>query len=278
LNSTAFLEIPYWLNATSDAPAAIKQLQCVGRNQPIVTQSFQLTTEETQSLLTRANIPFNTTSQDLLLTALTLSFQKFFGRRDLQILMEGHGREKIVGDVNVSRTIGWFTTEYPVKLTLSQTDSLSDSIIEIKETMRHVLNNGIGYGVLRYLSEDVNLRSKLAGFHPQIVFNYLGEFNVDFAKPLFSVSTEATGISQSLLAGPFVDLEITASIRNQQLIVSFTIRDSIQNETITQLLDYYKVALLEIITHCATLKDVKLTPSDLSYNDISVQDLQTFFD
>ncbi|CDG21267.1 Putative Phenylalanine racemase (ATP-hydrolyzing) (fragment) [Xenorhabdus poinarii G6] len=122
----------------------------------------------TDVLLREANGGYHTEINDLLLSALTLALQAVFSQAINHITLEGHGRENIDNTLDVSETVGWFTTVYPVRLTMQ--DDIAKTIIDTKEMLRAVPNKGIGYGALRqagYLSENL----------PAISFNYLGQLS-----------------------------------------------------------------------------------------------------
>ncbi|MEE2577461.1 condensation domain-containing protein, partial [Pseudomonas aeruginosa] len=76
------------------------------------------------------------------------------GENKLKVMMEGHGREDILEGVDITRTIGWFTTMYPVLLDAGEEKALSQHIKMVKETLRKIPNKGIGYGLLKYMAED----------------------------------------------------------------------------------------------------------------------------
>ncbi|WP_426578546.1 amino acid adenylation domain-containing protein [Xenorhabdus stockiae] len=125
-----------------------------------------LSAEMTDILLHNANKGYHTEINDLLLSALTVALQETFGQSVNHILLEGHGRESIDNTLDLSETVGWFTTLYPVRLE-NQSD-IADTLIHIKEMLRAVPNKGIGYGALQqagYLTGDL----------PAISFNYLGQ-------------------------------------------------------------------------------------------------------
>ena len=98
--------------------------------------------------------------------------------------LEGHGREEIFPDIDLSRTVGWFTSLYPVRLDPGSIDldealasgaGLGRAVKLIKEQLRAVPDKGLGYGLLRYLNPQT--ASQLASFaRPEIGFNYLGRF------------------------------------------------------------------------------------------------------
>ncbi|MBJ8193239.1 hypothetical protein JDS79_41625, partial [Bacillus cereus] len=85
--------------------------------------------------------------------------------------LEGHGREMIVPDLDITRTVGWFTTQYPVLLNLQGRQEVSARIKRIKENLREVPHKGIGYGLLKYMAPE---KSVGFGVEPEISFNYLG--------------------------------------------------------------------------------------------------------
>ena len=112
-----------------------------------------LTPEETQALLQDAPGTYRARVEDLLLTALAQSFAAWTGERSLLVDLEGHGREPLFEDIDLSRTVGWFTALYPVLLTLDTRPGspLPGGLKAIKEQLRRVPGKGLGYGLLRYL-------------------------------------------------------------------------------------------------------------------------------
>src|SRR5438132_2624628 len=144
----------------------------------------------TQGLLTRVPAAFHCGIQHVLLTGLALAVAQWCGRRGrgastaVLVDVEGHGREEVSADIDLSRTVGWFTSLYPVRLDVGGVDveealgggaALGRALKLIKEQLRGVPGNGLGYGLLRYLNPRTG--SQLAGFAaPQIGFNYLGRF------------------------------------------------------------------------------------------------------
>ncbi|WP_156737610.1 non-ribosomal peptide synthase/polyketide synthase, partial [Mycobacterium sp. E735] len=146
--------------------------------------SASLDVEDTRTLLGEAPAAFHTGVQDILLIAFGLACAEFLGpnlsaRGPVGIDVEGHGRhEEVAPHVDLSRTIGWFTTKYPVSLTVggpawaqvrAGDPALGSVIKDAKEQLRAV-PHPLTYGVLRYLNDDV----ELGGADPTIGFNYLG--------------------------------------------------------------------------------------------------------
>ena len=114
--------------------------------------SVELTEEETTRLVKEAPRAYRTEINDMLLTALGKALSEWSGERHVAVELEGHGREDIVEGLDISRTVGWFTTMYPVVLELDEGQELGEQLIGVKEQLRSIPNKGIGYGVLKYLA------------------------------------------------------------------------------------------------------------------------------
>src|SRR5262249_12293204 len=118
------------------------------------TVVVSLSVEETQALLQQVPEAYRTQINDVLLTAVAQAFAEWTGARTLLVNLEGHGREEILENTDLSRTVGWFTTIFPVLLDLAGTSHPGEALKTIKEQLRRIPNRGIGYGLLRYLRED----------------------------------------------------------------------------------------------------------------------------
>lgn len=153
--------------------------------------SIELDEASTRLLITEANIPFNTEVNDLLLVSLALSMHDIFSVNQFQLDLEGHGRENIMPNIDITRTVGWFTSICPVVLSVSDT-VLQNLIIVTKEYLRSIPFHGIGYGILKHLTSlDVPARQS------SLLFNYLGQFDEDTDNPFFSATTEHVGETMS---------------------------------------------------------------------------------
>ena len=119
--------------------------------------------ESLRQLLTIASHAYNTDINDLLITALCQACRELTGQADVAIQMEGHGREPLHEPLMTDRTVGWFTSVYPIVAEGISGDIRHD-IRLVKETFRAVPNKGLGYGILQYIpsvKEDGNLRTDL---------------------------------------------------------------------------------------------------------------------
>ncbi|WP_250029477.1 non-ribosomal peptide synthetase [Paractinoplanes maris] len=158
-------ELPYWLSVVGGpAPRAGNHTVANLRK-----HTFTLDAERTRPLLTTVPEAFHAGVQDVLLTGLALALRAWRPTQDVLVRLEGHGRaEHLVPGADLTRTVGWFTTEYPVRLDPGGDDPAT-ALKRVKEQLRAVPDNGIGYGVLRYLRGEDRLAAA-----PEILFNYLG--------------------------------------------------------------------------------------------------------
>ena len=127
-------------------------------NLSAATVEISLSEEDTQSLLTAVPKAYNSLITDVLLSTLVETFSSWTANPRLLIDIKGHGREVIFEDSDLSRTIGCFTAIYPVLLDISSASGPGEILMVIKEQLRAVPNGGIGFGVLRYLPDDADIK------------------------------------------------------------------------------------------------------------------------
>jgi amino acid adenylation domain-containing protein/non-ribosomal peptide synthase protein (TIGR01720 family) len=172
-------ELPYWLglpfNRIAPLPVDVDGANTEGSARIV---SVELDETETRALLQEVPAAYRTQINDVLLTALVESFSHWTGRRSLLVDLEGHGREEIGDELDLSRTVGWFTTVFPVLLDWGEAADTLVGLKMIKEQLRAIPQRGLGYGLLRYLHPDPALRAQLAALpRPEVSFNYLGQFD-----------------------------------------------------------------------------------------------------
>jgi amino acid adenylation domain-containing protein/non-ribosomal peptide synthase protein (TIGR01720 family) len=136
----------------------------------------QLGAAETRALLREVPRAFGVQVHEALLTALAQAVLGWAGGPRLLVEVEGHGREELFADVDLARTVGWFTSFYPLALILGGADTAA-ALRAVREQVRAVPRRGIGYGLLRHLADDPALTRRLAALQPEIAFDYLGQFD-----------------------------------------------------------------------------------------------------
>ncbi|WP_242615225.1 condensation domain-containing protein, partial [Paenibacillus solani] len=114
--------------------------------------AISLSETETKNLLMGTHHAYKTEINDVLLAALGLAMQEWTGHETLAVHLEGHGREEVLDDVDVTRTVGWFTSIYPVVFELNKAEGISYWVKSFKEKLRRIPNKGVGYGVLKYMT------------------------------------------------------------------------------------------------------------------------------
>ncbi|MEW5810317.1 MAG: amino acid adenylation domain-containing protein, partial [Actinomycetota bacterium] len=281
----------YWADvlATPDPNLGARPLDpTVDLAGTVATQAFSLSTQTSAAVLSRVPAAFHGGVDDVLLATLALALNQWRHRRDRAvgsaavINVEGHGREaETVGlPLDLSRTVGWFTSIYPVRLdtgdvpwevVLAADDRLAAAVKAVKEQLRETPDRGIGYGVLRYLSAD----PKLSAPAPQILFNYLGRFaggtgrdwdavpaigalreGVDPLNP--AVALEITVLAEDSSDGPTLDVTLACP---QRLL---------DPAAVEELAELWRAAL-DAVARCAALKG--RTPSDFPLVPLSQADV-----
>jgi amino acid adenylation domain-containing protein/non-ribosomal peptide synthase protein (TIGR01720 family)/FkbM family methyltransferase len=233
---------------------------------------FSLDEEQTKLLLGPANQPFNTQINDLLLSALGLALHEVFGTQNILVDMEGHGRENILSGLDVSRTIGWFTSVYPVALPGESPGGLAGHIMHVKETLRNVPSRGIGYGILKYLAPGTGFNNLPS--HAQVSFNYLGQFDEDFDNSELTPAGEPTGENFSLADHCKYELNCSGLVSGKELSMSIHYnRGHFKAETMTAFANAWQRHLQEVTSFCCHHTQRELTPSDLSVKGVSQESL-----
>ncbi|MEU8703542.1 condensation domain-containing protein, partial [Streptomyces sp. NPDC048680] len=205
-------EFAYWAEAKPDGRVPRDR---DGRNElgSASTVAVALTAEETRALLRDVPRVFNTRINDALLTALAHALRDWTGDDETLIGLEGHGREDLFPDVDLSRTVGWFTSVFPVALRLAPGSGPLDSLDSVKEQLGRIPNNGVGYGALRYLGAP-EVTSVLGRQPvPEVNFNYLGQFSRDLPGiGRYAAANEPKGHSISPDGMRWNVLDVTAAV------------------------------------------------------------------
>ncbi|MFH0344255.1 MAG: amino acid adenylation domain-containing protein, partial [Chromatiales bacterium] len=258
-------ELDYWLAGSGqqlsrlplDFPAGVS-------TQASARVSVALSIEETQALLTEVPAAYHTQINDVLLAALAQGFAEWTGSHALLIDLEGHGREELAEDLDPSRTVGWFTTQFPVHLAL-QRASAADNLKSIKEQLRQIPNRGIGFGLLRYLGADKRIVGQLEKLpHAEVSFNYLGQFDQALPESSpFQLVWESSGPTSSPRRRRSHLLSVNGLIAEGRLQLTWTYSENLHRRaTIAKLSQGFKRALRALIAHCRSPEAGGYTPSD----------------
>ncbi|MGA9379611.1 MAG: condensation domain-containing protein, partial [Phormidium sp.] len=260
-------EIGYWLKKSAAKVASLPVDNPEAENTVASASSISVCLNETETVALLQEIPavYKTQINDILLSALSIVISKWTKSNRVILNLEGHGREEILEGVDLSRTVGWFTTIFPVLIEVEKTDNLGTIIKSIKEQLRAIPNKGIGYGILRYLSEEPEIVKQLhRGKDPEISFNYLGQFSqIINQTSLLQSANESSGNIQSTEGQRSSVLDINAIITESKLQISWTYSSNLhQSETIEKIAQEFIETLRKIITHCLVAENGGYTPSD----------------
>ncbi|MBD2040609.1 non-ribosomal peptide synthetase [Microcoleus sp. FACHB-672] len=259
-------ELNHWLSHSGKkvSPLPVDHVNGTNTVATANTVSVTLSVEETRSLLQEVSAAYHTQINDVLLTALLQAFEEWTGKQTLLVDLEGHGREDIFENVNLSHTVGWFTSLFPVWLYLEATHP-GEALKAVKEQLRGIPNHGIGYGILRYLTGEI---ADTLLYLPQaeVSFNYLGQFDqVLPASSLFALSSTSPGLTCSPRGNRSYLLEINGFVVSEKLQIDWTYSQEIhQQSTIENLAQGFMAKLQTLIAHCQSPDAGGYTPSDFA--------------
>ena len=222
--------------------------------------------EQTSRLLHEVPAAYRTQISDALLTALGMALAEWAGPGGVLVDVEGHGREDAGPGIDVSRTVGWFTSFYPVLLGGAGGGGAGPVLREVKERLRAVPRRGLGYSLLRYLAGSV------ADSGAEVSFNYLGQFGHATEAASMTAPAGGTGFrpaggslgeerSQSGERGHLID--INSRVADGCLEIVWTYSANVHDDaTVTRLAQRYAEILGQLIEHCCSAGTGGYTPSD----------------
>ncbi|HEY9345620.1 MAG TPA: amino acid adenylation domain-containing protein, partial [Inquilinus sp.] len=253
-------ELPYW-QGVLDGPSGFPVARPDGANTVAQRAEHRQRFDAglTERLVT-AGRAWRAGVEDLLLTALARALCRHTGQGSALVALEGHGREEL-GGLDLSRTVGWFTSLYPVRLTPEA--DLETSLKAVKEQLRAVPQRGLGYGVLRHMSSP-EVQAVLSGQPwPAVTFNYLGRFD-GVTAGAFALARESTGRDQSegspLGAELVVNGQVSEGVLGLTWLFSAARHDA---GTIEGLAQAFASELEALVDLCGAPGAGGLTPSDV---------------
>ncbi|GAE10052.1 long-chain-fatty-acid-CoA ligase [Paenibacillus sp. JCM 10914] len=225
-----------------------------GRNMEgsIAIVQNEFSEEDTSALLSEVSSVFQTHIDEILITALVEAYYNWSGNEKLAVSLERHGRETFRDKVDITRTIGWFTSLYPVFLDLKNESTLNGRIKNIKEQLRNIPNKGMDFGILKYLAKEDPAVIVLRGMQmPQLSFNYLGQIDLGYSdESLFAQVPGVVGFNMDPSSERQHLIDLVINISSGKLIIKwFYSREVFEEQTIKQLADLYLESLGNLITH-----------------------------
>jgi non-ribosomal peptide synthase protein (TIGR01720 family) len=249
-------ELPFWLDPERQQVGPLPQDLCQGNNTVGELQLVlvELDTKETAALLQEVPAVYHTQINDVLLTALALACARWGGGRRLLVDLGGHGREELFDDVDLSRTVGWFASLYPVLLEVPDDDAPDQAMQAVKEQLSQVPNRGLGYGLLRYVAGDQEVAEQLRSLpQAEVYFDYLGQ--IDRSLPAEAGLALAAAESSGPCLNPGTRrrylLEVTAAVLEGRLQLSWAYCPGRHRRaTVETLAQDFLAALRDVVVLC----------------------------
>jgi amino acid adenylation domain-containing protein/non-ribosomal peptide synthase protein (TIGR01720 family) len=261
-------ELPYWIAAACGDSGQVPLDIMGGENvaAAVGTVTVELDEENTRALVQETPKAYQTQINDVLLTALAQALATWTGESAVRFELEGHGREPLFEDVDLTRTVGWFTTIFPVRLVVTN-EQPGDALKAVKEQLRQVPNRGLTYGLLRYLATDPQASGSLKVIPtPDVSFNYLGQFAATH-------ELESSGQARSARARRHHLIEINGAVSGGRLRVHWEYSEHHHyRATIERVAEDFIGRLGDLIRHCSS-KRAGFTPSDFAQAGVSQKDL-----
>lgn len=257
-------EYAYWKNVTDqiqDMPETAYGSKGFTTRQLVCDHSL------TEQLMKEAGKTYSVGIHELLVCAVHQAYADVMEEEKVSFTFEGHGREGEAYQMALDRTVGWFTTTYPV--VLERKAELEEQLIHVKETLFHIPGKGLGYGLLagsqQYGLPDVTTR---------VCFNYLGELDEQKKDgQLFELTSYSVGESSSNENKEEHALIINASVEQGKLVQEITFDSSIwTDEQIEQYLEADQRNLEAIVEHCLAAEETVVTLSDLDIGELDSSD------
>ncbi len=211
-----------------------------------VTITRALDRSRTEALLRSAHPAYRTRANDLLVTALAQTLVVASSVAEVRIDLEGHGREPLFDDVDLSRTVGWFTSIYPLQVRLMAPDDPARCIAAVREHLHTVPRNGIGHGIARYL-----LPEPIDQPTASVSFNYHGQIRKPASSGPFTLVGAAPGEERSKAGIRPYALEVDGVVIDGVFRVHWTYSTNLHRPgTVQALADRFLERLAELLDHC----------------------------
>jgi non-ribosomal peptide synthase protein (TIGR01720 family) len=228
----------------------------------------QFTEAETQAIGKVSRLQ-NAQIAEVLLTGLAMGYERWIGVRSMLVAIERHGREELEDEVDLSRTVGWFTAISPLLLNWEGARDEKEALMAIKAQYRAVPTGGVTFGALRYMSEDREIREQMERIPvPEISFNFLGQSGTRTDMPLLlgkNTNEMTSALVSSPIERPF-KLDFNSVIADGRLTIKIVFNDRLHRRwKIETLALYCANALRTLIKCCSALQAPQYTTADFPW-------------
>ncbi|GKX65195.1 amino acid adenylation domain-containing protein [Inconstantimicrobium mannanitabidum] len=235
--------------------------------------SHEIDEETLDNLIEKTNEIYNIDLNEVLIIGLVITLNKLTNKDEIVVENERHGREDINAYIDVSRTVGWFTSIYPAYFSIQHED-VDNNIKSLKEQLRNIPNKGFNYSILKFLKKELKEQAS-----KYVRFNYLGDFDNIIDKEKFGISDVKFGLSSDNRNSLTALIDIVAIIVNKKLKITVEYsKNRFKDETIEKFIESYVETLNLILDKCSNKTVKEFTPSDFDAADISQEDLDALFE
>ncbi|MEM9493030.1 MAG: condensation domain-containing protein, partial [Myxococcota bacterium] len=264
-------EVDYWTRVTAGVTGTITNTAASSPSRDAASESQAKSVEVNAILgsdrLAQANRAYGSNTEELLLAALAGALHEVRGASEWVICLEGHGRDGVPCDLPIEQTVGWFTAIYPFRLQANPGRDLGYRIKHVKESLRNVPHRGQSYGLLHYGADATDA---VQDVEPEISFNFLGELDSGLGEHELRLVPRSLGEDVSPHCEREFPLQFAGSVLDRSLQLGVTYSETvIDAATVDALCSAWRAHLDRVIEHCIAREAPELTPSDLTYSDLS---------
>ncbi|MHB8061923.1 MAG: amino acid adenylation domain-containing protein [Ruminiclostridium sp.] len=235
-------------------------------------QSIHFFIDETMTmqLLKDANRAFRTNVDDLLTAVLAAALSDWRSEHEVSIMLEGHGRETLYHHLDISRTVGWFTSYYPVTVNTAKRTDVGEYIKEVKEVLHQIPNKGMGYGITRYLKHKDSLFVQ----NQEILFNYLGQEDTSYGNSEFERADIPVRNVIHLQYNMEFPLCLNCIVRGNRLELTLDYHQGLYlGEAVNDFIKAFKDNMKRMITYCTNRPYTETTVSDYTLSKLTKEEL-----
>lgn len=231
---------------------------------------FDMPMDIKKDILQSLKYSYNITLEDLVISCVLLGIRKVFNEDGILIELEKHGRNIFVENIDVSRTVGWFTSIFPMYVNIADKD-IHSLIVAVKEGCRRIPNHGISYGMLRYISGDLAVKGQ-----PLYRVNFLGRVNEAFNAGRYKLEYDDSLQLVSGVNSFDYLLDIISYEKDKKLYVNVRYNPYfVQSDVLCDFIEEVKCAGKTITRHCISKKDRYYTPSDFELVNLTQKELDS---
>ncbi len=216
-------EFPYWFAEVGQhiSPLPLDYPDGINTIGSSETVEIDLTADETHHVLQDVLKHYDAQMDAVLIMAVAWAFAQWTGQQSLLIRLFSHGREPLFEDMDVSRTVGAFGTDFPVFIDVATAHNEVEALQLVKAHLKEIPNHGIGYGILRFLGKSTETDVLRATPEPEVVVNYIGEGFTDASPSELEVEGPFTGHYLDTQTDRTYTFQITGRIQDGKLHIQW---------------------------------------------------------